>query len=228
MLHGGHEARRQLRGDDTRPRAGAAAAALPGAGRRTRRHRFTPRGPTSDPKGVVLTHANLIAERTAVFETVKVTEQDCILGVLPLFHALAQMANLLLPLSVVRRVVFLESVNTTELLRALRERGVTVFACVPQFFYLIHQRVADEVGRRSAVTRAVFRTLRRLNTRLRELGINLGAVLFRRVHAVLGGRIRFMVTGGSKFDPQIGADFYAMGFDILQAYGLTETSGAAT
>ena len=185
-------------------------------------------GTTSDPKGVVLTHANLIAERTAVFETVTVTGQDCILGVLPLFHALAQMANLLLPLSVGARVVFLESVNTTELLRALGERGVTVFACVPQFFYLIHQRVADEVGRRSAVTRAVFRAMRRLNSRLRGFGINLGPVLFRRVHAVLGGRIRFMVTGGSKFDPLIGADLYAMGFDILQAYGLTETSGAAT
>ena len=185
-------------------------------------------GTTSDPKGVVLTHANLIAERTAVFETVTVTEQDCILGVLPLFHALAQMANLLLPLSVGARVVFLESVNTTELLRALGERGVTVFACVPQFFYLIHQRVADQVERRRAVTRAVFRTMRRLNSRLRGFGINLGPVLFRRVHAVLGGRIRFMVTGGSKFDPQIGAELYAMGFDILQAYGLTETSGAAT
>ena len=176
----------------------------------------------------MLTHANLIAERTAVFETVTVTGQDCILGVLPLFHALAQMANLLLPLSVGARVVFLESVNTTELLRALGERGVTVFACVPQFFYLIHQRVADEVGRRSAVTRAVFRAMRRLNSRLRGFGINLGPVLFRRVHAVLGGHIRFMVTGGSKFDPLIGADLYAMGFDILQAYGLTETSGAAT
>ena len=185
-------------------------------------------GTTSDPKGVVLTHANLIAERMAVFETVTVTEQDCILGVLPLFHALAQMANLLLPLSVGARVVFLESVNTTELLRALGQRGVTVFACVPQFFYLIHQRVVDEIGGRSAVIRAVFRTMQRFNSSLRGLGINLGAVLFRRVHAVLGGRIRFMVTGGSKFDPRIGADLYAMGFDILQAYGLTETSGAAT
>ena len=51
------------------------------------------------------------------------------------------MANLLLPFSVGARVVFLESVNTTELLRGLAERGVTIFACVPQFFYLIHQRV---------------------------------------------------------------------------------------
>ena len=70
-------------------------------------------------------------------------EHDTILGVLPLFHALAQMANLLLPFSIGARVVFLETVNTTELLRALAERQVTIFACVPQFFYLIHQRVDD-------------------------------------------------------------------------------------
>ena len=69
---------------------------------------------------------------------------------LPLFHALAQMANLLLPLSIGARVVFLDTVNTTELLRALKERGITVFACVPQFFYLIHQRVHGELDKRGA------------------------------------------------------------------------------
>ncbi len=56
-------------------------------------------GTTADPKGVVLTHGNLDAERAAAFAVVHVTEQDALLGVLPLFHALAQMANLLLPLS---------------------------------------------------------------------------------------------------------------------------------
>ena len=60
------------------------------------------------------------------------------------------------------------------------------------------------------------------------MGVNLGPVLFRRVHEVLGGRMRVMVTGGSRFDPAIGADLFRLGFNILQAYGLTETSGAAT
>ena len=105
-------------------------------------------GTTSDPKGVVLTHGNLLAEREGALSVVSVSERDCVLGVLPLFHALAQMANLLLPFSVGARVVFLETVNTTELLRGLAERGVTIFACVPQFFYLIHQRVMQEVHAR--------------------------------------------------------------------------------
>jgi long-chain acyl-CoA synthetase len=185
-------------------------------------------GTTSDPKGVVLTHGNLLAERAGAFEFVRVDEHDTVLGVLPLFHALAQMANLLLPFSIGARVVFLEALNTTELLRALSERGVTIFACVPQFFYLIHQRVTTEVGKASVLVRALFRAMLALNRISRGLGVNLGRICFRRVHRVLGGRMRLMVTGGSRFDPHVGADLYAMGFNIIQGYGLTETSGAAT
>ena len=185
-------------------------------------------GTTSEPKGVVLTHANLLAERTGAFEVVRVDERDCILGVLPLFHALAQMANLLLPFSIGARVVFLETTNSAELLRALRERGVTLFACVPQFFYLIHQRVIAEVARAGTPARILFGGMMAANARARRIGLNLGPVLFRRVHRVLGGRMRLLVTGGSRFDPDIGRDLYRLGFNILQAYGLTETSGAAT
>ncbi len=185
-------------------------------------------GTTGDPKGVVLTHANLIAESEAVFDVVHIDEHDAILGVLPLFHALAQMANLLLPFARGARVVYLESLNTTELLRALAERGITVFACVPQFFYLIHQRVMQQVKEAGALKRAAFRAMLASNGALRRVGINLGKVLFARVHKVLGPRMRYLVTGGSRFDPKVGGDLYRMGFTIMQAYGLTETSGAAT
>ncbi len=186
-------------------------------------------GTTSDPKGVVLTHGNLLAEMEAVFGALHVDERDCILGVLPLFHALAQVANLLLPFSVGARVVFLEAVNSTELLRALRERGVTAFCCVPQFFYLIHQRVTQEVAAASVARRLGFRALLGINGWLRDrAGINLGPLLFRRVHDVLGRPMRLLVTGGSRFDPTIGRDLYRLGLDLLQAYGLTESSGGAT
>jgi long-chain acyl-CoA synthetase len=185
-------------------------------------------GTTSDPKGVVLTHANLLAERDGAFAVVQVSSRDAILGVLPLFHALAQMANLLLPLSIGARVVFLETLNTTELLRALKERGITVFACVPQFFYLIHQRVQGELGKRGSLVRGIFKGLLATNRLARRAGWNLGPWLLRPVHGMFGRRMRLMVTGGSKFDPGIGADLYDMGLNIVQAYGLTETSGAAT
>lgn len=185
-------------------------------------------GTTSDPKGVVLTHGNLAAERDSAFAVVDVSEQDAVLGVLPLFHSLAQMANLLLPFAVGARVVYLETLNTTDLLKALAERRITIFACVPQFFYLIHQRVTGEVAKGGAVTRTLFRTLLAASLALRTVGINIGPTVFAKVHKVLGGHMRLLVTGGSKFDPAVGRDLYGLGFTILQAYGLTETSGAAT
>ena len=107
-------------------------------------------GTTSDPKGVMLTHANLMGEVESVFSRAHVGPEDAVLGVLPLFHVLSQMANLLLPLVKGARVVYLETLNTTELLRALNERQITIFAVVPQFFYLIHERIFKEVAKRGA------------------------------------------------------------------------------
>ena len=185
-------------------------------------------GTTSDPKGVMLSHGNLEAEAEGVFEVVDVGPTDAILGILPLFHSLAQMANIMLPLSAGMRVVYLESMNTTELLRALQERDITFFACVPQFFYLILERIQKEVQQKGALVGAIFRTLLAINTLTRKFGLNLGHVFFGRVHHMLGHKMRYLVTGGSRFDPAVGRLFEALGFTMLQGYGMTETCGAAT
>ena len=183
-------------------------------------------GTTADPKGVMLTHANFLAEVEAVFAWADIGEKDAVLGVLPMFHVLAQMANLLLPLVKGARVVYLETLNTTELLRALRERHITAFAVVPQFFYLIHDRIFHEITRRGRITEKIFRISMILNRNLRKFGINAGPLLFARVHDTLGRQMRYLISGGSRFDPEIAGDFYALGIDVLQAYGLTETTAA--
>ena len=184
-------------------------------------------GTTADPKGVMITHANLMGEAEAVFGWAHIGPDDALLGVLPLFHVLSQMANILLPLVRGSRVVFLETLNTTELLRALQERQITAFAVVPQFFYLIHERIFNEVAERGKLAKLGLRVLMGVTRSSRGVGWNPGKLFFRSIHATLGERMRYLVTGGSRFDPQIGRDFYALGIDILQAYGLTETSAAA-
>ncbi len=186
-------------------------------------------GTTSDPKGVVLTHANLLAEAEAVFSSVQLDERDSILGVMPLYHALAQMANLLLPFVVGARVIFIEDVSASALLSALRQFQPTLFCCVPQFFYLIHERLLGRVAEGGKLKSAFFRMLLSANGVLRRFsGLNFGPMLFSAVHDVLGSKMRILVTGGARFDPSIGRDFYRLGFNLLEAYGLTETSGAAT
>jgi long-chain acyl-CoA synthetase len=186
-------------------------------------------GTTADPKGVVLTHGNLDAERESVLAVVRASHEDVVLGVLPLFHALAEMANLWLPLSIGARVVFLDTVNSTTLLDALQTRGVTILACVPQFFYLIHQRVVGEIGRKGRVARLLFASMLSANHWLRDrLHVNPGRRIFARVHRALGPRMRLLITGGSRFDPDIARDLYGLGVSLYNGYGLTETSGAAT
>jgi long-chain acyl-CoA synthetase len=186
-------------------------------------------GTTSDPKGVVLTHGNLLAEAEAVFARLRLDERDSILGVMPLYHSLAQLANLLLPFIVGARVIYLEEISASEMLRALGERSPTLFCCVPQFFYLIHQRVLRKVAESGWLRSVLFRSLLWLNgVSRRATRLNLGRVFFSLVHNVMGKQMRILVTGGARFDPAVGRDFYKLGFNLLEAYGLTETSGAAT
>ncbi|HMK23450.1 MAG TPA: AMP-binding protein, partial [Terriglobales bacterium] len=184
-------------------------------------------GTTADPKGVMLTHANLMGEVEAVFRVLHVGPPDAVLGILPMFHVLAQMANLLLPLVKGARVVYLETLNTTELLRALQERQITAFAVVPQFFYLIHERIFKEVGKRGKIAGSLLRALMETNRFLRRFGLNAGKLFFAKIHATFGSRMRYLITGGSRFDPVVAHDFHDFGIDLLNAYGLTETSAAA-
>lgn len=184
-------------------------------------------GTTADPKGVMLTHANLLGEVEAVLSWAHLGPDDALLGVLPLFHVLSQMANLLFPLVKGSRVVYLETLNTTELVRALQERGISAFVVVPQFFYLIHERIFKEAKKRGVFAQSALQALMMLNRVLRKLGVNAGPVFFGKVHKIFGDKMRYLVTGGSRFDRAVGQDFHALGIDVLQAYGLTETSGGA-
>jgi len=183
-------------------------------------------GTTADPKGVMLTHANILGEVEAVFNWVDIGPNDALLGVLPMFHVLAQMANLLLPLVKGSRVVYLETLNTAELMKALSERNITAFAVVPQFFYLIHQRIFEEIKKRGAATQKIFASMVAVNRTLRKVGINAGPLLFGKIHQTLGPKMRYLVTGGSRFDPEIARDFRDLGIDVMQALGLTETAAA--
>src|ERR1039458_9770964 len=181
-------------------------------------------GTTSDPKGVMLTDGNLTAELECIRKFVPIGPGDGFLVVLPLFHLLAQMVNIFLPLGNGGKVVFLDSLNTQELMIALRERGITIFCCVPQFFYLIHERIFNEVAKKGRLAQKIFGVMCALSAASQKLGLNLGKVFFKKVHARLGPNIRYFCTGGSRFDAQIGRDIQALGFAMLQAYGLTETT----
>jgi len=186
-------------------------------------------GTTGNPKGVPLTHANIMHELRAIFSVLHFSCDDALLCLLPLQHVLACVTNVLVPLYKGGYVVFADTLKRAEIMDALSGAGITVFVTVPQFFYLIHNRIKEELSRKPALARHVFRgmlTLNRLS--LRYLKLNMGKTLFAKIHKTFGSRIRLLVTGGSGIDVAVARDFHNMGFTVLQGYGLTETTGACT
>jgi long-chain acyl-CoA synthetase len=185
-------------------------------------------GTTGTPKGVMLTQSNIVGELECIFGAIHADENDALLCLLPLQHVLASVINVLVPLYLGGQVVFADTLKRTEILQALEEAGITILATVPQFFYLFHDRIQEELAKRSALARKLFRGMLRLNRFcLQTLNVNPGKMLFAKVHHSFGSRLRLFVSGGSSFDARVAQDFHDMGFTILQGYGLTETTGAA-
>jgi long-chain acyl-CoA synthetase len=186
-------------------------------------------GTTGTPKGVMLTHGNIMAELQAVLSAVHADETDSLLCLLPLQHVLASVINVLVPLYLGAQVVFADTLKRSEILAALEQAGITILATVPQFFYLFHDRIMDELSRKSAMTRLLFQIMLHFNrVCIAWLGVNLGKVFFGKIHRSFGSKLRLFVCGGSSFDPKVAADFRDMGFAIIQGYGLTETTGACS
>ncbi len=186
-------------------------------------------GTTGRPKGVMLTHGNIVSEISLVLQAIHADERDTLLCLLPLQHVLSSIINVLLPMLLGAQVNFIDSLKRAEILEALESGKVTILVTVPQFFYLLHKRIEEELARKAGVARRAFHSLRLLSRFCRRtLDCNPGRLFFRRIHRAFGSRMRLFVSGGSAFDPEIAQAFYDLGFTILQGYGLTETSGACS
>lgn len=186
-------------------------------------------GTTGTPKGVVLTQRNVYRNVVEILRVIRADEEDHMLSVLPLYHVLALMTNFIIPLYVGGRVTYLQSLDAQRILKTFREEGITIFVCVPQFYYLMQRRILQEVARQGFWKRFLFRRLLALSrfsaVRLR---LNLGRRLFRPVHERFGPRFRLMCVGGARFDPAVARWFRDLGFNLVQGYGLTETAALVT
>ncbi len=193
-------------------------------------------GTTGEPKGVMLTHRNICSNVNAALTVLDVRDQDESLCFLPLSHILERTAGLYV---MIRAGVTINYARSIESVAAdMLERRPTLLTAVPRMFEKIHERVLDKVQAGGPARQRVFRWAkaageawadRRIERRPVPLMLRLryaiaDRLVFRKLRAGTGGRLRCTISGGAPLNPEIARFFYAAGIPILEGYGLTETS----
>ena len=186
-------------------------------------------GTTGKPKGVMLTHHNFCSDAEALIDVRIVTHEDNVLSVLPLYHTYAFMCTFLLPVFLGASITYPASMKGPDMLSAIRDRGVSILAGVPQLLGLLRNGIMRKINELPGPLSFLLLKLHGFSGFLRErLKINIGRYIFSSAHKALGKSFRFFTSGGAKLDPLIMKDLEALGFTVLEGYGLTETSPVLT
>jgi len=186
-------------------------------------------GTTGIPKGVELTHKNLCSDAEALIEAGLISDRDNILSVLPLHHTYPFMCAFFVPLLMGASITYPGGLKGPELISAMREKGVTALVGVPRLLELVRNGIINKVIQLPKPLSLMLMSLLKLCGSIREkTGINPGKVIFRSAHTPMGNRFRFFTSGGAKLDPEVMRELEALGFTVLEGYGLTETSPVVT
>ncbi len=193
-------------------------------------------GTTGEPKGVMLTHANFISNVQACKSLVDVGEEDVLLSFLPLSHVFERLGGHYVPLFSGAKIAYAESVLTVA--ANMQEVSPTLMLSVPRLYETMHERILRAVRAGSSLKQKIFHwgvgvgsacsaaiqqgkepsALLRLKSRIAD------KLVFAKLKAATGGRLRFFISGGAALPQAIAEFFHAAGILILEGYGLTETS----
>ena len=174
-------------------------------------------GTTGTPKGVMLTHDNVVASIESFHRIVPPMEHR-IVSLLPLSHLLEQAVGLYYAIDVGADILYVRSRNPRVIFDALRDHRVTSMIVVPQVLDLFWSAIEREVDKRGR--RAGFERLRSV---ARRLPFCARRVVFRSIHAQLGGHFRLFVSSGAFLPPALQQAWEDVGVTVLQGYGATET-----
>jgi long-chain acyl-CoA synthetase len=174
-------------------------------------------GTTSDPKGVVLTHAQIVHTARALAQTSMGSRPDRALGIVPLSHMYGQTVLLLTGFMGGSTLVFLQALTPKAMTAAMQRERITVVTLAPQLISILLQSIEAEArrsGREASLERA-----RRI---ARWLPFPLRRLLFRSVLTPLGGALEVIGSGGALLSEELQGAWEAFGIRILQGYGTTE------
>jgi long-chain acyl-CoA synthetase len=194
-----------------------------------------PSGTTGRPKGVMLSHENMLWNAYAATQFEDFGENQVFLSFLPLSHMFERTVGYYLPMLLAAEVVYARSI--AQLASDLVDVRPTVLVSVPRIFERVYGRIQDGLDKKSVFARMLFRLAVHVGWRRfkREQGRArwhpelllwplLNKLVAGKVTEKLGGRLQIVISGGAALSPEIARVFIGLGIPIFQGYGLTETS----
>ncbi|MFL5595670.1 MAG: AMP-dependent synthetase/ligase [Gemmatimonadaceae bacterium] len=193
-------------------------------------------GTTGEPKGVMLTHDNIFSNVAAARKAIPFEGRDVALSFLPLSHIFERMGGHYLMFATGTSIAYAESIDTVPV--NLQEVRPTIVLSVPRLYEKMYARILETALTGGFLKKKIFFWARAVAERWANeklegrkpaglLGTQYAIaqkLVFSKLKARTGGRLRYFVSGGAPLSPDINKFFYAAGLEILEGYGLTETS----
>jgi long-chain acyl-CoA synthetase len=196
-------------------------------------------GTTGEPKGVILTHQNIISNVNAALDIFPITKDDVFLSFLPLCHIFERMAGYYTAFAAGCTIYYAESIE--KVATNLLEAKPTLMTSVPRLFERIQSRIIKNVENQSVTKQKIFYWALNLgkqyfaSRKVDSVPFALSAkykiadkLVFKKIRERTGGRLRFFISGGAALSKELGEFFEAAGIQIVEGYGLTESSPVIT
>lgn len=193
-------------------------------------------GTTGNPKGVILSHANIVSNVNAVQSMLPIGGEDRSLSFLPWAHSFGHTCELHTLLSRGASMAICEAVD--KIIANLAEVQPTLLMSVPRIFNKIYDGVNKQMTEKPAIIRSLFQAGMRASSKQKKgeaLGLlermTLGLadkLVFSKIRAKFGGRLKYAFSGGSALSKEVAEFIDALGITVYEGYGLTETSPIAT
>lgn len=178
-------------------------------------------GTTGSPKGVMLSYTNLLANMKAVIECGIFTPDRQVMIFLPLHHVFPLVGSLMVSLYVGTTIPIVPSMQSADLMKTFADNEVGVFLGVPRLYELMYRGIKAKIEQ-SAIAKGLLWLVMKTGNR------KLGKKIFKKVHQGFGGHLQYMIAGGAALNKEVGTFFYALGFDIMEGFGMTEAAPMIT
>ena len=186
-------------------------------------------GTTGKPKAVMLSHKNFTNMISMLSSVLEMDLTDGVLSVLPMHHTFEFSAGFLTPFSNGTQITYLDELTAEELSYAIENGHVTGMVGVPALWEMLHRRIKTRLRERGDWIADLADNVIDFNAWIRDnTPFNLGPIVFFPIHQGMGGKMRYLISGGSALSEKVQKDLHGLGFTVLEGYGLTESSPVLT